>query len=187
MLEFALGIRRKIGYWLSGYRFRPSGGFHGPLADKGKVLLVADVTSEKARDAVSGLKTELKRICPKAQLNIAGFYNKEKGVTYNLISDDKVKYFTEDSFSFFFQFKDEDVKSLLTSGYDMAIFFTGQDKELLRIGIGEIDRHVVGRYRFSRHKARFVAVIACPKGQRQSNSGHHEFHICFHIIRCFAY
>lgn len=131
MLEFALGIRRKIGYWLSGYRFRPSGGFHGPLADKGKVLLVADVTSEKARDAVSGLKTELKRICPKAQLNIAGFYNKEKGVTYNFISDDKVKYFTEDSFSFFFQFKDEDVKSLLTSGYDMAIFFTGQDNIML--------------------------------------------------------
>ncbi len=130
MLDFALGLRQRIGHWLNGLKKRASNDFSGPIADKRRILIVADVSCAENREAVGVLKSELRKVCPNSNINIAGFYNKKKGEAYNLISDEREKYFTDESVSFFFKFKDDDIMGFLAAGYDVAIFFTQRKNAL---------------------------------------------------------
>lgn len=122
MLQFALGIRQKIGHWLNALKEPKPQTFSGPVAEKKSVLVVCDLDNEQDRQNISAMKAELKKLCPKATVEIACYYNKNSKSAYNLISGDEWHYFSEDRFSFFFKFKDDDLLSFLQKGYDIAIF-----------------------------------------------------------------
>lgn len=122
MLQFALGLRQKIGHWLNGRKVAQPHSFSGHVADKKSVLVVCDLGDDQGRQSVSTLKGEIKRLCPAAKVNIACCYSKDGKSASNLISDEGVCYFSEDRLSFFFKFKDTDLLSFLQQGYDIAVF-----------------------------------------------------------------
>ncbi len=132
MLNFALDIRQKIGHWLNGLKGSAntlSGGFKGPLSDKKKVLILSNIETEEDRNALSSVKKGFCEICPKAEVSIACFYEKgKKDLADNFISDKEVKYFSEESFGFFFGLKDAELIPFVSSGYDIAVLIPNSDK-----------------------------------------------------------
>lgn len=122
MLQFALGIRQKIGHWLNGREVVQSHGFNGPISEKKSVLILCDLGNEQDKQSMSLVKAEMRKLCPQASINIACCYNKGSESAYNLISDDDVRYFSEDRLSFFFRFKDEDLLNFLQRKRDIAVF-----------------------------------------------------------------
>ncbi|MGN0029962.1 MAG: DUF6913 domain-containing protein [Marinilabiliaceae bacterium] len=127
MLQFALGIRQKIGHWLNGRKSVQSHGFNGPISEKKSVLILCDLGNEQDKRSMSLVKAEMRKLCPQASINIACCYNKGCESAYNLISDDDVKYFSEDRFSFFFMFKDVDLLHFLQRKRDIAVFLIKPD------------------------------------------------------------
>lgn len=127
MLQFALGIRRKIGLWLNGRTVTQPHSFSGPVAEKKSVLVVCDLDEDQNRQSISQLKGEMKKLCPKASVSIACCFSKDSKSALNVISDDEVRYFSEDGLSFFFKFKDADLLDFLQKGYDIAIFLSKTD------------------------------------------------------------
>lgn len=131
MLNFALDIRQKIGHWLNGMKGvnTLSGEFKGPLSDKKRILILSNIETEEDRAAIASLKKEWSEICPKAEINIACFYEKgRKNVADNFISDKNVKYFSDETFRFFFGIKDAELMSFVSSGYDIALLVAASDK-----------------------------------------------------------
>lgn len=127
MLQFVLGLRQKIGHWLNCRKAVQSHGFNGPISEKKSVLIFCDLGNEQDKRSMSLAKAEMRKLCPQASINIACCYNKGSESAYNLISDDDVKYFSEDRFSFFFRFKDADLLNFLQIKRDVAIFIIKPD------------------------------------------------------------
>lgn len=124
MLQFALGLRRKIGFWLNGRTVVQPHSFSGPVAEKKSVLVVCDLDADQDRQSVSALKAEMKKLCPKATVSVACYFKKDSKTALNVISDDDVLYFSEDVLSFFFKFKDTDLLDFLQKDYDVAAFLS---------------------------------------------------------------
>lgn len=122
MLQFALGLRQGIGRWLNGRKATQPHSFRGPVSEKKSVLIVCDINDEADRRSIVTLKSKIKELCPKASVNIAGCYNKNSKIAYNLISDEEDRYFSEEKLSFFFKFKDLGLLDFLQAGYDVALF-----------------------------------------------------------------
>lgn len=127
MLQFALGLRQKIGHWLNGRKAVQLNGFNGPISEMKSVLVLCSLENEQDKRSVSLVKAEMRRLCPQAAINIACCYNKGSESAYNLISDEDVKYFSEDKLSFLFRFKDMDLLHFMQRKRDIAVFLIKPD------------------------------------------------------------
>lgn len=155
MLQFALGLRQKIGHWLNGLKPVQLHGFSGPISAKESVLILCSLGNEQDKQSMALVKSEMRRLCPDASINIACCYNKGSESAYNLISDEDVRFFSEDRFSFFFRFKDIDLMRFLQRKRDIAVFLIRSDDEIanfassyviadLRVGIAKSELDSAG-------------------------------------------
>ena len=127
MLQFALGFRQKIGHWLNDRKPVQLHGFNGPISAKKSVLILCSLGNEQDRQSMTLIKAEMRKLCPEASINIACCYNKGSESAYNIISDEDVKYFSEERFSFFFRFRDTDLLHFLQRRRDIAVFLIKPD------------------------------------------------------------
>ncbi len=145
MIEFALGIRRRIGDWLN---HRSAVGhpdvFRGPLSDKHRVLIISSAGSAEDKKSISAAKKTVLQLCPSADVSVLCHCPQSGGQTF--ISDNCEEYFSEKDLSFFFKIKSQRMLNLLSKKYDMAIALA-QDGDILA---NYIARFVVADLRIGR-------------------------------------
>ncbi len=129
MIEFALGIRRRIGDWLNNYSaVGLPDAFCGPLSDKRKVLIISSAGSAEDKKGISSAKKTVLQLCPSADVSVLCHCPQNGGQTF--ISDSREEYFTEKDLTFFFKIRSQRMLTLLSKKYDMAIALT-QDDDIL--------------------------------------------------------
>lgn len=145
MIDFALGLRRRIGDWLNNHSsVGLPGVFCGPLSGKRRVLIIGSAESEADKKDISTAKKAVLSLCPSADVFVLCHCPQNSGQTF--ISDSREEYFSEKDLSFFFKIRSQRMLGLLSKKYDMAIALA-QDGDVL---VNYIARFVVADLRIGR-------------------------------------
>lgn len=102
--------------------------FKGPLAEKKRILVIGQVSSEDDRKEIQAVKKEARLMSPQAEIFILGYCDDEKKLP---ISDKYEEYFSPKDLSFFFKIKSQRLQDTLSSGYDILIVANGFECERL--------------------------------------------------------
>lgn len=130
MFDFLRNTRQKIGCKLNKLdSMRTCRRQWKHVEDTRDIVIISDITSEDAEQAVSNLRAELKKLCPLAKITTLNYFDKKVRSDANrFISADNSEYFSDDNFNWFYKIKSETLINHLKSDYDMAILISKGDK-----------------------------------------------------------
>ncbi len=136
MLNLALGFRQKIGDWLNERKnisFPTS--FAQTLDMVRSIIVLAQVDTPQREKSNNTLKSELKKICPAAKQQWLCFRQRHSSNEDSYISADSLRYVSDNDFSFWFKFTNQDLVNTLSSQYDMMIVFADTPDVLINFTV----------------------------------------------------